>query len=160
MLPSLLYQIIILYKACTTVSCNILLPCRFKCKLLLLKWVGFILSGWPINEKIFSLHSLSKFAFTFLALVWRWSFRGYYIKYSNMLFTSESYINTCNWFCNQSRWTVWVKVISPTCSTKWPGFCVSYGFAWSFRHPTFTLQILLTYIMHFFTFSAIFHSFT
>ena len=113
----------ILQNAYTKVSCKILLPCRFKCNLLLLIWGCFILFEWSINEKFFSLHSLAKCAFTYFALVWRWSFR----KNGNMFFTSESYNNICNWFCNQFQWTVQVKVICFRMSRKMAWVMVSHG---------------------------------
>ena len=160
MLPSL-NQFMILYKACKKVFCKILLPCWFKCNLLLFMSVGFILFEWSNNEKFFSLHSLGKCAFTYFALVWRWSFRGIMLKTATCFWVLRvitiSVINFSIISSERSK----SRSFAPTCHTKWPGFCLSDGFAWSFRYFSY-LRSRKSFDIYnaLFTFSAISHLFT
>ena len=139
-------------------SWKILLARRFKCNLPWFIWVCFILFAWSINEKFLSLHSLAKCAFTFFALLWKWLFQGIILEMVTSWFSLlkvmaisviDFAVNSCDWPESRS--------FAPTCSMKWSEFCLTDGFAWSFRHRTFTPEKLLTF--HFFNFLAISQSY-
>ena len=123
--------------------------------------VGFILFEWSNNEKFFSLHSLGKCEFTYFALVWRWSFRGIMLKTATCFWVLRvitiSVINFSIISSERSK----SRSFAPTCHTKWPGFCLSDGFAWSFRYFSY-LRSRKSFDIYnaLFTFSAISHLFT